>query len=169
MHRRTDAVAGEVVLGEPDGVVAGAVHHVDALEGALVDGLERDPPLGPAEELEHRDLHGAGSAPAGAREPRSTSFSSAPARRRVSASGCEDAAFASASRAPGVATMPSPRIAADRTRGSGEPRSFASGATAASLPGDPIATAAAATRKIGRASCRERVEVSGGASGWTKE
>ena len=57
MHRGADAVAGEVVLGEPDGVVAGPVHDVDALEGAVVDGRELHAPFGPAEELQHPDLH----------------------------------------------------------------------------------------------------------------
>ena len=52
MHGGADAVGVEVVLGEPDAVVAGLVHDVDALEGALVDGGQGHAPAGPGEELE---------------------------------------------------------------------------------------------------------------------
>ena len=50
-------VGGEVVLSEPDAVVAGLVHDVDAVEGAVVDGWQGDSASGPAEELEDAELH----------------------------------------------------------------------------------------------------------------
>ena len=45
------------MLGEPDAVVAGFLHDVDAVEGALVDGGQGDSASGPAEELEDAELH----------------------------------------------------------------------------------------------------------------
>ena len=57
MHGRAHAVRVEVVLREPDGVVAGLIHDVDALERALVYRLEGYAPLGPAEELKDAGLH----------------------------------------------------------------------------------------------------------------
>ena len=45
------------MLGEPDRVVAVAVHDCEPLERAGVDGCQRDPPLAPAEELQHRKFH----------------------------------------------------------------------------------------------------------------
>ena len=57
VHRGADAEGMEVVLGEPHGVVARPIHDLDALECALVDGLDGDAPLRPAEELKNADLH----------------------------------------------------------------------------------------------------------------
>ena len=58
VHGRADRVRAEVVLGQPHPVVAGAVHHLDPLEGPVVDRGQRDPTFGPGEELQHADLHG---------------------------------------------------------------------------------------------------------------
>ena len=56
VHRRADREAGEMVLGQPDGVVAGAVHDPEPLEGPVVDRLERDRPIRPAKELQNADF-----------------------------------------------------------------------------------------------------------------
>jgi hypothetical protein len=58
VHGGADAVAREVVLGEPDGVIAGPVHDLDSSERPLVDVLERHAAVTPAEELQDADLHG---------------------------------------------------------------------------------------------------------------
>src|SRR5262249_50179329 len=58
VHGGTDAERMEMVLRKPDRGVAGAIHDLDALERPRVDRLDRDAPLGPAEELQHPDLHG---------------------------------------------------------------------------------------------------------------
>ena len=57
MHRGTHAVAAEVVLGEPHGVVTRPVHHLDAIEGAGVDVFQRNAAISPTEELQDADLH----------------------------------------------------------------------------------------------------------------
>jgi hypothetical protein len=58
MHRGADAIAREVVLGEPHGIVACFVHDRDALHGPCVDGRQWDAPLWPTEELENSKFHG---------------------------------------------------------------------------------------------------------------
>src|SRR5882724_6220645 len=45
------------MLGEPDRVIAGAVHDLDPFQCPGVDRRQIDPPLGPAEELENPELH----------------------------------------------------------------------------------------------------------------
>jgi hypothetical protein len=57
VHRRADAEGREVMLGQPHRVEAAAVHDFDALEGARIDIGERAVPTGPAEELQHAELH----------------------------------------------------------------------------------------------------------------
>src|SRR5580700_2909438 len=57
VHRGADAKAAEVMLGEPDRVVAGLVHDLDPLQGAGIDRRQVDPPLRPAEELQNSELH----------------------------------------------------------------------------------------------------------------
>jgi hypothetical protein len=54
------------MFGQPDGVVTGRVHDLDAFEGAFVDGLKGDSALGPREELQHASLHRAGLRSSGA-------------------------------------------------------------------------------------------------------
>jgi len=58
VHVRADAVAGEVVLREPDRVEARALHDVDPRQRALVHARERHLAVGPAEELQRAELHG---------------------------------------------------------------------------------------------------------------
>src|SRR6202035_678061 len=57
VDRGADAEAAEVMLGEPDRVVAGAVHDLDPLQGADIDRRQIAPPLRPAEELQNPNLH----------------------------------------------------------------------------------------------------------------
>ena len=57
VHRRAHAVCREVVLGQPHGVIARSVHRDDPLQRPLVDSVQWDASLGPAEELEDPDLH----------------------------------------------------------------------------------------------------------------
>src|SRR5580704_2316782 len=57
VHRGAHAETAEVMLGEPDPVVAGAVHDLDPLQGAGIDRRQIDPPLRPAEELQNPELH----------------------------------------------------------------------------------------------------------------
>ena len=57
VHRRADREAGKMMLGEPDGVVAGLVHDGEALERRFVDRIERHGPVAPAEELQNADFH----------------------------------------------------------------------------------------------------------------
>jgi hypothetical protein len=57
VYRGADAVGAEVMFRQPDCVVAASLHHIDALEGALVHGLERYAFARPAEELQHGELH----------------------------------------------------------------------------------------------------------------
>ena len=57
VHRGANAEGVEVMLCQPDAVVARRVHDFDPLQGALVNRLDRDPPLGPTKELEHSRLH----------------------------------------------------------------------------------------------------------------
>ena len=61
MHRRADAVATEVMFGEPHRVVTGLVHHVDPVECTGVDVFERNAPIAPSEELQNADLHELGN------------------------------------------------------------------------------------------------------------
>ena len=56
VHRWADAEARKMVLGEPHRVEAGLVHDLDALQGARIDLAKIDPPLRPAEELQHREF-----------------------------------------------------------------------------------------------------------------
>src|SRR6185437_8398764 len=53
-----DAEGGEVMLRQPDGVEAGSVHDLDALEGAGIDLFQRPVTARPAEELQNAELHG---------------------------------------------------------------------------------------------------------------
>ena len=57
VHRGADAKAVEVMLGEPDRVIAGPVYDLDPLQCAGVDRRQIDPALGPAEELKNANLH----------------------------------------------------------------------------------------------------------------
>src|SRR5947209_5754445 len=57
MHGRAHAEAAEVMLGEPDRIVAGPVHDLDPLQGAGIDRCQIDPPLRPTEELQDPELH----------------------------------------------------------------------------------------------------------------
>src|SRR4051812_130456 len=57
VHRWAHAVGREVMLGQPDGVVAGLVHHADPLQRPSVHLLERYAPLGPTEELQDPHFH----------------------------------------------------------------------------------------------------------------
>ncbi len=57
MDGRADAVAGEVVLGEPDRVVAAGFHQVDPLESAVVDAGDRRFAVRPTEELKGSEFH----------------------------------------------------------------------------------------------------------------
>src|SRR6202022_3511084 len=45
------------MLGEPDRIVAGLVHDLDALQGACIDRRQIAPALRPAEELQNPELH----------------------------------------------------------------------------------------------------------------
>ncbi len=54
---RTDAVAAEMVLGEPDGVVAGLVHDVYSFHCAAIDRLDWEASFGPAKELQYAKFH----------------------------------------------------------------------------------------------------------------
>jgi len=54
---RTDAVAAEMVLGEPDGVVAGLVHDVYSFHCTAIDRLDWEASFGPAEELQYAKFH----------------------------------------------------------------------------------------------------------------
>ena len=45
------------MLGKPDGVVALAIHDLEALDGAGIDGIEIDLPVRPPEKLENPDFH----------------------------------------------------------------------------------------------------------------
>src|SRR6516162_9731119 len=57
MYRGTDAEAAEVMLGEPDRVIAGPVHDLDPLQSAGVDRGQIDPAFRPAEKLQNPELH----------------------------------------------------------------------------------------------------------------
>ena len=57
MDRRADAVVREMMLRQPDRVVAGAVHGIDPGQRAFVDDLERIASAGPAEELKNAEFH----------------------------------------------------------------------------------------------------------------
>ena len=46
VHGGTDAEAGEMMLGQPDRVVAGTVHDLDALNRTIVDCGKSDLPFG---------------------------------------------------------------------------------------------------------------------------
>src|SRR5262249_32020085 len=56
VDRGTDAVRVEVMLGEPDAIVARPLHDLDPIHGSGVDLGERRPPR-PREELEDADVH----------------------------------------------------------------------------------------------------------------
>ena len=58
VHRRAHAVGGEVVFGEPDGIVPGTVHDPNPVQRPVVDGCQRHAATGPTEELEDGELHG---------------------------------------------------------------------------------------------------------------
>ncbi len=53
----TNAVAREVMLGEPDGVVSSLFHDLGALHRTLIDGRQRASSPRPAKELEGTDSH----------------------------------------------------------------------------------------------------------------
>ena len=63
VHRRTDAVGREVMLRQPDRVVARTVHDADPVECPLVYGRKGDAPLLPTEELEDAELQAPPSPP----------------------------------------------------------------------------------------------------------
>src|SRR6516225_10457380 len=57
MHRWADAKAAEMVLSEPDRIVAGVIHDLDALQCTGIDRRQIDPPLQPTEKLQYTYFH----------------------------------------------------------------------------------------------------------------
>src|SRR5262249_21192182 len=57
VHRGTHAEAAEMMLGEPNRVIAGAVHDLDPLQRAGIDRRQIDAALRPAEKLQNPELH----------------------------------------------------------------------------------------------------------------
>ena len=57
VHRRAHGKTGKVVLGEPDGVVAGLVHDGKPLERRFVNRIEWHGPVAPPEKLQNADFH----------------------------------------------------------------------------------------------------------------
>jgi hypothetical protein len=56
-NRWTDAVIIEVMFGEPDGVVAAAIHNLDSFQRALVYEGQRYAPIRPTEKLKNAKFH----------------------------------------------------------------------------------------------------------------
>ena len=57
VNGRADAVGGEMMFRQPDGIVASTIHDLHAVEGAAVNGGERHAAAGPAKELQYGELH----------------------------------------------------------------------------------------------------------------
>src|ERR1022692_3565372 len=56
-NRRAHAVVVEMMLSEPDRIVARVIHDLDALERAIVNRRQRHPAIGPTEELQYSEFH----------------------------------------------------------------------------------------------------------------
>ena len=57
VDRRTHAEAGEMMLCQPNRVIAGSIHDLDALNRPIIHRGQIDPPLRPTEELQDAELH----------------------------------------------------------------------------------------------------------------